>query len=280
MGKERMTLAPLTPDEIKSLSIDALVQRMDDVRATAQHERLGSDDWVARLPFPRVADLMSAQLVVAMDEPKRRRLADAAFRFLLQMDMLSVSHGITNAVVYGPNYNESLWSSPSHWMKAAVLYQYAIVASRIALECFFDLLYIADRGDRMSGGRSKFATFRKWVAGKDNPYKYFVGHIIHAFEFNHEHRQREVHGTSRFAHSLLRLQIPDSKERSISYQLSNVLLSVWQPLVQILNGSRPNSIAVFDTSDDFATKYLHFEGRNDEDTFDEFVADLLADRMT
>jgi len=280
MAKEQMTLTPLTPDEIKSLSLEALVQRMDDVRVKAQHERYGPDLMAhleTHFPLPRVADLLSTKLAIAMGEPKQWRLADAAFRFLLQMDMLNVSAGITNAVVYRPNFNDSLWSSPNHWMKVAIMDQYAIVASRIALECFFDLLYIADRGDRMPG-RSKFATFRKWVVGKDNPFKYFVGHIIHAFEFDREHRQREVHGTSRFAQSLLSLQIPNSEESNISHRLTNVLLSVWQPLVEIMNGNRPGSIAVFSTADDFASKY--FEGRNDEDTFDEFVTDILANRMT
>jgi hypothetical protein len=275
-----MTLSPLTGDEVKGLPLNDLIQRMDDVRYHAEQERYSSELLALRekaFPFPRVADIFTVETTIRMDDQTKRRLADAAFRFLLQFDFLMVSSGITNAVVYGENYHVSLWCSPNHWMRAAVLDQYQIVASRIALECFFDLIYVADRGKRMPV-RSKFKAFRKWITQKHNPYKYFVGHIIQAFEFDREHRQREVHGTSRFAQCLLRLQIPDSDERNISHQLTNVLLSVWRPFIEILDGKRPSSISVFDSCDEFATKY--FESHDDPDSFDDFICNLLSERMS
>jgi hypothetical protein len=275
-----MSLEPHSLNDIKKLSLDALVERMDIVRLTADKERYGSH-WIEMKgkhdPLPQVKDLMSTFIARQMGEPQKRKLADAAFRFLLQMDMLSVSSGISNAVVYGPNYHDGIWAHPSRCMASAVLDQYQIIASRIALECFFDLLYIADCGERMSG-KSKFSTFRKWVVLPENPYKYFVGHIIVAFEFDREHRQKEVHGTSRFAHSLLRLEKPNSEELNISLKLTNVLLSVWRPLIEIMNGIRPNSISVFNSCDDFAEKYfnLHYNPAS----FDDFVAEILAEKMS
>jgi hypothetical protein len=275
-----MNLKSLSADEIKDLSVNDLIKRMDNVRYFAEIERYGSD-WVIskeeHFPYPRVADIFSIDAVINMNESKKRRLADAAFRFLLQLDMLIVSSGISNTVINGPNYDKAQWKSPNHWMKAAVLDQYQIIASRIALECFFDLIYIADCGARMSG-RSKFSTFRKWVVKKDNPYIYFVGHIIKAFSFDRLHRQREVHGTSRYAHCLLRLEIPDTEEINISNELTNVLLSVWKPFLQILNGDRPNSIAIFDSCNNFAEKY--FESDDDPVSFEIFIADILSEHMT
>jgi hypothetical protein len=271
-----MTLTPYSSDDIKQLSLDALVERMDVVRLTAEKERYGSDLVEIReqhIPFPQVKHLMSTSTARQMDEPQRRKLADATFRFLLQMDMLSVSSGISNTVVYGPTYHEGVWAYPSHWMASAVLDQYSIVASRIALECFFDLLYIADRGERMSG-RSKFKAFQKWVILPENRYKYFVGHILVAFEFDREHRQKEVHGTSRFAHCLLRLGKPDSEELNIPHKLTNVLLNVWLPLIEIMNGTPPNSISVFGSREGFAKKY--FESHSDPVSFNDFIAEILA----
>jgi hypothetical protein len=275
-----MALPSLTSEQVKSLSVHELITRMDLVRVHAEEERYGAE-WLGRreksFPVPRVADLLTASRFREMAEPHQRRLVDAAFRFLMQSDLLNVSAGIANAVIYDQNYSNALWASPRHWMRAAVLGQYEIVASRIALECFFDLIYIADQGDRMPG-KSKFKAFRTWIVQKNNPYKYFVGHIVRGFEFDREHRQKEVHGTSRFAQSLLRLEIPDSDELNISNQLTNVLLSVWAPFIQILQGNRPSSIDVFDTLQDFPTKY--FDAEHNPDSFDQFIVDLLADRFT
>lgn len=275
-----MSLPSLTPEEVRELPLADLVQRMDTVRETADRERSGSK-WFTLMdqhhPYPRVADLMSTTIASALDETEGRRLADAAFRFLLQRDLLMVACGIGNTVIYGPNFHEGLWSSPAHRMKSAVLDQYGIVASRIALECFFDLLHIAHKGRRMDG-RSKFKAFRQWVLEDGNPYKYFVGHIIQAFEFDRSHRQREVHGTSRFAQELLRLERPDHGERNVSLGLTNILLSVWDPLLQLMNGVQPNSIAVFVSCDEFATQY--FDGRTEPAEFDEFLSRILMEKMT
>ena len=220
---------------------------------------------------------METKTRATMDETQARKLADTAFRFLLQMDMVTKASGIANAVIYGPKYNESLWSNPSHWLKAAVLDQYTIVGSRIALECFFDLIYTADRRERMPG-KSKFKTFRKWVVIEGNPYKYFVGHIIKAFEFDREHRQREVHGTSQFAQKILRLEMPDSTERNTPLILQNVLINTWGPLVQTMNNCKPSSISVFEGLGSFSKEY--FDSINDSESFDQFIQDIVDQRLS
>jgi hypothetical protein len=274
------TLLPISEGELAALSLPALVQRMDDVRFEAEIQRYGSE-WVSQrsthFPFPRVADLMSTAAATSKSEDAGRRLAELAFRFLLQMDLLSVASGIGNAVVYGPGYHEGLWLQPSHRMKSAVLDQYQIIASRIALECFFDLLYMVDRGTRMPGD-SKFKSFRKWVLEPANPYKYFVGHVIKGYDFDRIHRQREVHGTSRFAREMLRLEPPGSNERNLPLELNNVLMNVWQPLILIMNGDKPGSISVFQGLDDFAQRY--FQSHTEPEAFDDFLGDLINERMT
>ena len=280
---KRKIVTSLDGNEVKNLSLSSLVQRMDDIRVEIGVERHGIDFFTLRgetnpFPIPKVACLMATLSVQNKDENQQRRIADAAFRFLLQLDMLSVSSGISNKIVYGPDYKEENWKKPLQWIRASVIDQYQIVASRIALECFFDLIYILHKGVRMPG-RSKFSSFRAWVCEPENPYKYFVGHIINAFYFNRNHRQKEVHGTSRFAQCLLRLQVPDSNERNISLELTNVLIDVWRPLVKILNGKRPSSISVFSSCDDFASKYFETLKDPEAKTFDNFVQDLLARHM-
>lgn len=271
-------LNELTSEQVIEMSLADLVCRMDQVREHAQKERYGADfQKIMAFPFPLVTQLIETSTVLAKDDVTKRRLADCAFRYLLQMDLLSVSAGISNKVVYGPEYSEERWQSPVHWMRAAVLDQYSIVASRIALECFFDVIFMVDTGRRMAGD-SKFKEFKKWILKNDNPFIYFAGHIIKAFEFDRAHRQQEVHGTSRFARSLLTLHKPDNEESNIPLQLENVLLSVWHPLLEILNGKKPTSIAVFDSSDEFARRY--FDSNSDPEAFSDFIRDLMAAKMT
>ena len=276
---EYPNLHPLDGEDVKNLSNTDLVGRMDDVIIAGRIERYGKNI-LERLektsPRPMVKDLLETNIIGKKSELEQRQILDAGFRFLLQMELVEVSSGIANTVVYSSDYTELKWNSPAHWMKAAVLDQYQTIASRISLECLFELFYLIDKNERIKG-KSKFKAFRKWILEEDNPYQYFVGHIIEAFHFDRKHRQAEVHGTSRFAQSLLRLQVPDSEERNISNQLTNILLSVWRPLIEILNGSNPSSISVFKSVENFPSKY--FEKKNGEEGFQTFIEDIINEKL-
>ena len=97
-----MILPSLTAEQVAQLSVPEPIERMDSVRVQAEIERHG-EAWFtqhqASFPYPRVTDLVSTLVFTSSEEQKRRRLADAAFRFLLQIDFLTVSGGISNGVV-------------------------------------------------------------------------------------------------------------------------------------------------------------------------------------
>lgn len=270
---------PLSEKEIKSLSLEELINRMDNIRFSIQVEKYGLE-WASIQDrhkfFPRVIDLLNTSKGRLLGEKRARKLVDAAFRYLLQMDMLSSNLGMMNEMIYRHEKSNS-WQSPRHWTRAAALKQYQIVASRIALECFFDLMHIADRGERMSGN-SKFKAFRKWVLATSTPYKYFVGHIIQAFEYDRNLRQKEVHGTSRFSQSILKLEKPDSAELNDFMELYNILLSVWKPLIQIMNDEKLSGI--FNNvgwSENFALE--HVESKEYPAEFEAFVKQLIEGRF-
>jgi hypothetical protein len=225
----------LSADEIKSMDLAALVIRMDQVRSYADYERyrsIGAKASSFRVPL--VADVMATSVVRQKDEKLRRRIADAAYRFLLQMDLVSVASGISNQIMFGAKYSEACWASPWYQMRTAVLGQYRIVASRIALECFFELIHLIDVGERIEGD-SKFAKIKRWIQRKSNRFAYFIGHISVAYSFDRDSRQREIHGTSRYAHSVMSLKIPDPEEMNIPNDLESILLNVWSPLLKLLN---------------------------------------------
>ena len=89
-------LPSLTAEQVAQLSVPELIERVDSVRVRAEIERHG-EAWFtqhqASFPYPRVTDLVSTLVFTSSEEQKRRRLADAAFRFLLQIDFLTVSGG-------------------------------------------------------------------------------------------------------------------------------------------------------------------------------------------
>jgi hypothetical protein len=265
-------LEPITEDELRALTLADLVDRMDTIRCRARAERypqIRDPKVLDVVGIGRVADLMNTVAAQQMSEDLKRKLADATFRFLLQMDFEMAASGISNAFLQPAD-----WSSLKYWINSAALAQYQIIAGRIALECFFDLIHIIDTGERMPGKKGKFKAFRGWVLKPGNPFKYFVGHILHAFQFDREHRQREVHGTSRFARAILRLQAPDTAELNIPNQLATVLLNVWSPLVSIMNGTRPSSISTFSSCEEFADKY--FRSMADSTSFDSFLKKVLS----
>ncbi|MGL4488681.1 MAG: hypothetical protein ACRCU5_04465 [Rhizobiaceae bacterium] len=274
-------LVPMSEEELTDLPTSTLVQRMDDVRFLAVVQRSGIE-WARLLgpfEFPRVADLLKTKVATIKTDEQQRRLADAAFRFLLQIDFLYVASGIKNDTVYGSGFDEMLLSQPLHRMKSAAIDQYQIIASRIALECFFDLIYMIDRGKRMPPvSKSKFKSFRNWVLEDGNPYKYFVSHIIKGYDFDRNHRQREVHGTSRFAREILRLEQPTQNEEDATLELFKVILNVWHPLITLMNGEKPQGMVVFHGLEDFSRRY--FQSHADIEAFDDFVSDLIRNRMT
>ena len=270
-------LETLTADEIRSLSVDDLVVRMDDVRKRAIEDRYPppvSDTMLRDRPWVR--DIVGSESVRSRNEAVQKKIADATFQFLLQLDFLDVTSGTMNKVVWGPGYHDSMWSSPAHWMRYAALSQYMIISSRIALECFFELIHILDTGSRMSG-RSKFSTFRKWVSRSGTPYGFFALHVIYGHQFDRKHRTPEVHGTSAFVHSLLRLDKLDNREANLSFGLLTMLMNIWRPLLDIVNGRKPNGFPVFDEEE--TKQFMKMFFNEDETTFQRFVAELLENKI-
>lgn len=267
----------LEEEDVEGMSLTSLVQRMDEVRQRAQQERYG--DLAAATgfpPLPLVRDIMKTSRVAAMDDTTARGVAYCAFRYLLQQDLLSVGLGIANRELFGPDYDEARWRSPLFRMRAAMLDQYGIVASRIALECFFQLLHMVWTGTEMRG-RSKFGAFRKWVLEEGNPFVYFIGLVIDAHEYDRKHRTGEVHGTSKFAKSLLTLATPDSSDLDVPVRLTGALLSTWEPVIQILNGEEPATIAVFASSSEFGAKY--FSRTSDPAEFRRYITKLTSELL-
>jgi hypothetical protein len=267
-----MSVRPMSGDELDKLSVRERVGRMDGIRIAAELERY---PYKVEAGIPLLQELCDTLDWRCLPEVQQRRSVDSAFRFLLQMDLCSMASGNMNAICFNRGYSDASWHSPGFQIAHASFVQYRIVGSRIALECFFDLLHILDKGERLPGKR-KFKAFRQWMLKDKSRFVYFLGHIVAAHRFDREQRTPEVHATSALVRRILEMRKPDDRVQQATFDLSNVLLSVWQPMLRIMNRERPTTISIFDDAPNFAAAYF---GRDDApESFDGMVREL-AERM-
>jgi hypothetical protein len=274
---EQILLNPLRKEELDALPLLELVARMDRVLEVNRLERYGREVLQLFDHKPTVAEFVATKLVSQATD-NQRGLVYLFFGFLVQMELCEVATGISNKVLYNSSFHQTeSWRSPAFRLRHGVLWQYDILASRVAMEVFMDLLHALDTGRRLAGRKSRFKEFRKWLINIENPFVYFANVLISAYRFDRKHRTAEAHGSSRFPRKLLLLQVPDSVELNESHKLSNVLLNTWSPLKVILNGGMPNFIHIVDGISEWLPVYLSGAPEEIERMLDEILSEMQSE---
>jgi hypothetical protein len=140
------------------------------------------------------------------------------------------------------------WASPIFRLRFGAINQYQIISSRISIEIFIDLLYCIETGERLTSKKSKLKKFRTWLQDVHNKFHYFAHVLLIAYRFDRELRAPEVHGSSSSPRSMLMLQTPTFEDINKQFHLNNVLINIWNPLIEILNDTRPTSMTYVGTS--------------------------------
>jgi hypothetical protein len=136
---------------------------MDSVLEVNRLERYGPDILQHLNYKPTVAEFVATKLISQQTE-NQRSLVYLFFGFLVQMELCEVAAGISNRVLYDSSFHQTEnWRSPAFRLRHGVLWQYDILASRVAMEVFMDLLHALDTGKRLAERRSRFKEFRKWL---------------------------------------------------------------------------------------------------------------------
>lgn len=244
-------LKAMTDTDLYELSVDQLVERMDDILREGIRERYG--EIPNGLPVFLVSNIIGSQKVAAIqDQQKKRDIAHIAFDYLLQMQLIEVSLGFGNRLIFTKEFDpKRSWASPKTQLEAGVLRQYEIVGSRLAFEIFMDLLYFIEKGDRIKAKRSKIKSFKKWLCNTDNQFHYFAHVLLQAYYFDRQLRTPEVHGRPRLGRVLLRLQAWNHKQLNEPHSLLGALLTCWDPLILLLNGSKPTFMQLPELSDKY-----------------------------
>ncbi|MEO1141757.1 MAG: hypothetical protein AAFW66_05360 [Pseudomonadota bacterium] len=235
----------MTEDELASLSTRELVDRMDHILLTITLQKQNNEDtWqkIKQGQIPLVNHFVETETARDMTDTERRRLIDCAFRFLHNEKMIDESIGCHNYMMIRSRHTGVSENSPAFLVQSSVFEQYVIIASRIHLEIFFDLIHVAESCTRIRAS-SKFKYLKKWIKKPGNNYSVFLPMIARAFQYDRVHRQREVHGTSKFVNRSLCGRPYDIHEVNIGLHLLSLMSGVISPIINLLNGTRPRAFS-------------------------------------
>jgi hypothetical protein len=177
---------PISEAELDALTLDAVVNRMDEFLTQSHIERYGAIDNL--FPVLRTNELVNSAVVLQRPEVDQRRIAYICFDYLVQLQLDSVSSGMANKILYGENYSLANWSSPVFRLRDGALRQYQITCSRVAFEIFIDLLHVIETGRRIDSKKSKLKAFRIWLRNPSNRFHYFAHVLLVAYRFDREIR--------------------------------------------------------------------------------------------
>lgn len=244
VGPENSTkLEQLDIDQLRSLSLEELVGRMESVRHNAWRDRHNTFPNLIRdtvSPYTSLIEFITTKRAQEFEENERRRLAYFVFQFLFQSDLITTTSGISNQIVFETPYDEDRWSFPRQWFRHSALEQYQIISSRILLERFFFLIYFVSEKKMLEGKKkSNFGMIRDWVVKPDNPFQCFIPDLIDAYKYDRVHRNKEIHGASAFVKSTLRLEVPTQTERSVPYPLAAIVHKLYNALLKIMDYQTP-----------------------------------------
>jgi len=168
-------------------------------------------------------------------------------------------------------------SSIQNQIRVASSLQHQVICSRIALECFFDLIKVCGTGERFTG-KSKFGSYRKWITTNGNPYNRFCPLILTGWRYDRTYRTPEVHGTSKLPYAVLDSQLDSSALWKVRFSLTNALRMSWSTLLDILNEREGGMWVSFEDSD-IATEIFKLTNQDNQE-LEIFLKQIFEERMT
>jgi len=217
-------MAPLTEEEYRSLNLDELVTRMDDI--------LDSSFIIRRMFSPlslNVRSIIYTKKVQEFPPDLRRKLAHKTFGFIVQL----FNANETRRAEFKKDKEDheialNLYTSARN--------QWVIVSSRMAFEYFLSIIYMIGSGSEIKSD-SKIKAFKKFLKKPDNPYIYFVMSIVKATHFDRQMRFPEVHASSKMNSKILKLSATEIDNDIL--ELISIMMNQWQYVIEFSKGNIP-----------------------------------------
>lgn len=266
--------------------MSSTVHKMDDLLKSAMSEIFTASDNVPifvgsanfhpphhqdqiACPIPLVSDIISSPQITQRTVQEQSKIIDITFRYLMQLELFKAS------VELGDIAYQKYETEPSvlNQMKVASSLQHQIICSRIALECFLDLISACDKNKRLAG-KSKFKSYRKWMLLEKTKYRKFIPLILAGFRFDRAYRTPEVHGTSRLPYAILEEDLENSPLFKIRFDLTNALQMSWTTLIDILY-DRAGGAWTSLVDSDILNKYYQL----DEKQLELYLKQIFSERL-
>jgi len=259
----------ITDEDFRKLSTLKLAARMDEVFTASYLEQYGEYAKKMHLAdrHPSVTTILSTPMVKRMNDVERRKVCWLAFNLLLQMEYSHYTLGLENAEIYGKLYSEEhTWKSVRKQIKFSALSQFHIISSRIAMECFMQFIhFLGEKKEIKQSQKSTFHGFKKWLLDSNNPFSYFARHTLRTYIFDRTLRSPEVHAGTKLSCRIVKMAKPSKEDKNNITDITNILLNVWRPLLQILNDEKPTSISGTEEDAQWLQKFLSGDSKEIED---------------
>lgn len=211
----------LTKQEVESLSLDELVQRMDQILALycpCEVSKQVHVNWVS--------SVMDTMMAKQLDENMQRKLAYKVFGMLLQIKY-----------TYQSVQPRERLSIDDKWIHEQLLFaesrQWLIISSRIVFEYFMSIIYILGTKQELSG-KSRIGKVVKWLKEPDNDFNYFAITVARGKKYSRYKRDPEIHATTTIAKEVLTLSVEPIDWSQLNFL--HIIINQLQFVVSIANG--------------------------------------------
>lgn len=232
-----MILEPITLEQLRGLSVDEKVVRMDlyleDVRRCRNpyYNRLyDTSSFIA--PY--------AQTKLFQSHSNKNKLVWELFDLILQIEYVNSYFGFQNMLMSTHHINKKYTSSELLALNGQV--QAVIVGSRIEFERLMRFIYFAFTLNEINGD-STFSVFKKWLVDKkpDDNLIYLMPFLKVARTHDKKFRTAEIHSGSKLKGRILALQEPEQDEQSEMLNLHNCVTNLLNHMKPLFDGERPFS---------------------------------------
>ncbi|WP_078129736.1 hypothetical protein [Leptospira alexanderi] len=252
-------LQTISSEELDQLSNQELASRMDQFICDSVIEKYGNIMDPYQSPSRIIVNkIFQSKHVQNFSIDKQREVCWLAFNTTLQLEYTLSTSTFKGVTVFGNNFSPfTSWRSPLFQINYSALRQFLIISSRITMECFMQLLYFLGEGERIKAKKSTFKHFKNWLNNSENPFSYFAVHLLKSYLFDRNHRTPEIHAATKLSKKALTLHNHFEKDETSNIELTNLMLNVWGPLIEILNDSKSFSHHFNDKEFDWFNTYLN-----------------------
>jgi len=248
-------------EELDNLSTTTLIDMMDMFLINTRLER--NPHYQPDSPWEiKIYEFAITNAFGSWPEENQRNFIWKLFDFTLQVEGTNLYLGMYNLLLDSPRFKQFGYKSATVQLELFNLNQSVIISSSTCFERLMHLLHYADTQTELKTSET-FSNFKKYLREKDalDPFVYFVFFLREIREYIRKFRTAELHTGSKLKKRILVLDEFTDELSNDLLDLHNIMISIWRPLVDVLNGIRPGYMGGVRRSDTDWLQHFHLGNR-------------------